>query len=177
MHTTSRRATFALVALAALLILGLTFAVALPAQQAGANAGAVGSGSLQSIRVGQLVAPTALSGSGTSFSTIATTPGNVSEVRRYYSGDIFVVADFATTGTLTATLQFCATSDTDTCADATYQIPNDANTGVVNVARSVTLTADGAAYLTAPVAGQYWRVRLVRDATVTPRVEVVLRNN
>jgi hypothetical protein len=169
----SVRGQVALLAMGMLLIIAL-FALGLSFVSPVAAVGEPGAGTVIGSRVGALYPATALTGSGTVQSASPRTVGGVdlSNVRYYYAVDLFVTADFASTGTLTATVQLSA--DGTNWADA-YQLI-DSGTSTASVPYRVVITGDGTQYLTLPVSGQFVRVSLQRTAAVTPTVNIHLKN-
>lgn len=85
--------------------------------------------------------------------------------------DVFVVADVASSGTLTATVQVSA--DGVNWADADYEYWTGSAIGTQLFRR--VMTADGAEVITLPLAGERWRVKLTTTAPVTTTVLATLR--
>jgi hypothetical protein len=139
-----------------------------------AAVGEPGPGTVIGSRLGVLYGPTALTGSGSANTASPRTVSGVdlSLVRYYYAADIFITADFATSGTLTGTVQFSA--DGANWADAYHLI--DSGSATASIPYRVVITNDGTGYVTVPAAGQFVRVRLDRSASVTPTVNIHLKN-
>lgn len=96
---------------------------------------------------------------------------NVASTVGWSVADVFITTDIATSGTLTATVQFSA--DNVNWASADYEYGDSSiNTQIY---RRV-MTADGTEYLQVPIAGEYLRVALQRSASMTNTVMVVYRN-
>ena len=85
--------------------------------------------------------------------------------------DIFVTGDVSGTATLTATMQVSA--DGLNWANANYEYWNGSAIGTKTQQR--VISADGTAYLSAPLAGEYWRVQLTTTGGVTTTVKATLR--
>ena len=85
--------------------------------------------------------------------------------------DVFVTADVASTGTLTATVQ--VSPDGVNWADADYEYWTGSAIGTQTHRRA--LSADGTEVMTLPLAGDRWRVRLQTTAPVTTTVTATLR--
>lgn len=85
--------------------------------------------------------------------------------------DVFVTADVASSGTLTATVQVSA--DGTNWADADYEYWTGSAIGTRTQQR--VMTADGTEVITLPLAGERWRVKLTTTAPVTTTVMATLR--
>jgi len=134
-----------------------------------------------------------LTGSTTVYSTRDVNPHN------YHSFDLFVSVDISGTGAITVTPQFSA--DGVNWANATYSYVGTplsyattvtASTTTATVTNTVTATgtptvykatyqillaADGADYVTLPMAGYDLRVKLTYSGTLTPTIRAVGRND
>lgn len=96
---------------------------------------------------------------------------DVSKTAGWGSVDIFVTGDVSGTATLTATMQVSA--DGTNWTNANYEYWTGSAIGTKTQQR--VITADGTAYLTAPLAGEYWRVSLQTTGGVTTTVKATLR--
>lgn len=112
----------------------------------------------------------------TYITTTTTTPrvvgsdNNAWLTKDYHAAELFVTADFTTTGVLTATVQ--SSPDGVNWVDGFY-IADDGD--VVNA--QVVITNDGGGMIRYPLAGYYTRLSLVPSAGVTATVQMTLRNN
>lgn len=89
-------------------------------------------------------------------------------INGWAGGDAFINADFATTGTLTATVQFSA--------DGTnWATGVNTNASGTEVTLQEVITNDGDGMVHIPMAGQYVRFKLEPSASVTPTIRLVLR--
>lgn len=121
-----------------------------------------------------LYAATAVTGSGTANTAQPKTDAagrNLADTTGWSVADVFVTTDIATSGTLTATVQFSADGVNWASADYEY----GASSISTQTHRRV-MTADGTEYLQVPIAGQYLRVQMQRSASMTNTVMVVYRN-
>lgn len=151
------------------LIAGALAATPRPAAALGEPPG----GTVVQARAGVLYPATSIA--TTTYTASPRTVGGVdlSFVQRSFTGDYFVTADFPTTGTLTATLELSADATNWATALHTY---NNGATLVRSAAQQVVITGDGTAYLSAPLAGSYARLKLEPSTAVTTTVNVVLKN-
>lgn len=85
--------------------------------------------------------------------------------------DVFVIADVASSGTLTATVQ--VSPDGTNWADADYEYWTGSAIGTQTFRR--VMTADGVEVITLPLAGERWRVKLTTTAPITTTVMATLR--
>jgi hypothetical protein len=85
--------------------------------------------------------------------------------------DIFVTGDVSGTATLTATMQVSA--DGTNWTNANYEYWTGSAIGTKTQQRAIS--ADGTAYMTVPLAGEYWRVSLQTTGGVTTTVKATLR--
>ena len=124
--------------------------------------------------MGTLYAATAATGAGTANTTspmLDASGRNLASTVDWAVADVFITTDIATSGTLTATVQFSA--DNVNWASADYEYGDSSiNTQIY---RRV-MTADGTEFMQVPLAGQYMRVSLQRSASMTNTVTVVYRN-
>ena len=129
--------------------------------------------------------------SGTTVNTgapnIDTEDRDVSLTTGWSSVDVFVTADVATAGTLTATLQVSA--DGVNWVDYGYDYESftsvwesegvtstaTASTTIARHTPKIVLSADGTGLITAPLAGARWRVQMTTSAPVTTTVKATLR--
>lgn len=121
---------------------------------------------------------TALTSSGTAYSASPRTsvPGrDDSSVNGWAYADVFIKTDIATTGTLTATVQFSPDGSNWATADYEYATGNTTGSVGTQIHRRV-MTADGVEIIRLPVAGEKMRVMLQHTATMTPTVLVTYRN-
>lgn len=115
----------------------------------------------------------------------------------YHSADIFVTADITPSSYVTITPQFSV--DQSNWTDATYTYVADTLASVTSVITSTGLTtattttsmnsavteatyrltfsADGTDYLRVPLAGKYMRLKIEHTSSVTPTINVLLRND
>jgi len=115
----------------------------------------------------------------------------------YHSADIFVTADITPSSYLTITPQFSI--DQSNWTDATYTYVADTlasttsvvtstglttattttsmNSAVTEATYQLTFSADGTDYVRVPLAGKYLRFKIEHSATVTPTINVMLRND
>lgn len=90
-------------------------------------------------------------------------------INGWAGGDAFITADFASTGTLTTTVQFSA--DGVNWASGVVM-----NASGAEVALTEVLSADGTGMIHIPMAGQYVRFAMNPGSdTVTPTIRLVLR--
>lgn len=165
-HRSARWLSLAL----ALLIALAAFLVATP--RPAAALGDPDGGTVVAARTGVLYPATSISVVTNTASPRTVGGVDLSLVRNYYAADYFITADFPTTGTLTATLEFSADATNWTTALHTY---NNGAT-LVQTAKQVVITNDGTAYISSPVAGSYARIKLDPSTAVTASVNVVLKN-
>lgn len=109
----------------------------------------------------------------TSIATVTYSPSSLGGrdprvITGWAGGDAFITADFATTGTLTTTVQFSA--DGASWADAKLTAADGSE-----VALGEVITDDGTGMVHIPVGGQYVRFKLDPSASVTPSIRLVLR--
>jgi len=105
---------------------------------------------------------------------------DVSLVWLYHNADIFVTADITPSSYLTITPQFSV--DQSNWADATYTYVAQPYTTTVSAAVTeasyqIAMSADGTDYLRIPLAGKYLRFKIEHSDTVTPTINVMLRND
>jgi hypothetical protein len=122
---------------------------------------------------------------------------DISLVWLYHSADIFVTADISPSSYITITPQFSA--DQSNWTDATYTYVADTLGSTTSVVTStglttattttsmssavteaiyrITMSADGTDYLRIPLAGKYLRFKIEHSSTVTPTINVMLRND
>jgi hypothetical protein len=122
---------------------------------------------------------------------------DISLVWLYHSADVFVTADITPSATITVTPQF--SNDQSSWTDATYSYAADTlasttsvvttsgtttattttsmSTAVTEATYRVVLSADATDYLRVPLAGKYLRFKIEHDATVTPTIKVLFRND
>lgn len=96
---------------------------------------------------------------------------DVSLTTGWGSVDVFVIADVASSGTLTATVQ--VSPDGTNWADADYEYWTGSAIGTKTHQR--VMTADGTEVITLPLAGERWRVKLTTTAPITTTVMATLR--
>jgi len=96
---------------------------------------------------------------------------DVSMTAGWQSVDIFVTGDVSGTATLTATMQVSA--DGTNWTNAAYEYWTGSAIGTKTQQRAIS--ADGTAYMTAPLAGEYWRVSLQTTGGVTTTVKATMR--
>lgn len=166
----SHRSGRLLALLLAVLIVAATVLFAAPRQAAAL--GEPPGGTVVLARTGVLYPATSISVVTNTASPRTVGGVDLSRVRDYYAGDYFITADFPTTGTLTATLEFSADGTNWTTALHTY---NNGAT-LVTAAKQVVITNDGTAYISSPVAGSYARIKLDPSTAVTATVNLVLKN-
>lgn len=138
-----------------------------------------------------LHAPAAASGAGTAYTSSPReiSPGvDASAVAGFANVDIFATVDISDTGNVTLTVQFSA--DGTNWADYTYAYASNTSTwsseGITSTATASTaiaaqtpklyFAADGTQLLSVPTAGEYVRVKMERNATMTPTIYVTYRN-
>lgn len=132
---------------------------------------------------------------------------DISLVWLYHSADIFVTADITPSSYLTITPQFSVDQSnwTDaTYVSEGWVLPLSASTTLTNssgvtstttststttfsgatasrssaeVTYKITMSADGTDYLRIPLAGKYLRFKIEHSSTVTPTINVMLRND
>jgi hypothetical protein len=95
---------------------------------------------------------------------------DVSLTTSWGSVDVFIVADVASSATLTATVQ--VSPDGVNWADADYEYWTGSAIGTKTHQR--VMTADGTEIITLPLAGDRWRVQLTTTAPVTTTVKATL---
>lgn len=96
---------------------------------------------------------------------------DVSMTAGWKAVDIFVTGDVSGTATLTATAQVSADGVNWTAADYEYWTGSAIGTKT----QQRVISADGAEYMTVPLAGEYWRVQLTTTGGVTTTVKATLR--
>ncbi len=96
---------------------------------------------------------------------------DVSLTTGWTTADVFVIADVASSGTLTATVQW--SPDGTNWTDADYEYWTGSAIGTKTQQR--VLTADGVEVITLPLAGERWRVKLTTTAPITTTVMATLR--
>ena len=96
---------------------------------------------------------------------------DVSLTMGWQSVDVFIIADVASSGTLTATVQ--VSPDGTNWADADYEYWTGSAIGTKT--RQRVMTADGTEIITLPLAGERWRVQLTTTAPITTAVKATLR--
>lgn len=170
------RARLLSLVLVALIVLTGTLAVQ-PAAQANENQPSPAT--VKNSVSGTLYPATALSSTGTVNTASPRTVSNrdLSYLPQFGAVDLFVTADFASTGTLTALVQF--SNDATNWADCYRRIPETVATGpdsTISETCTVILTADGTGYISVPMAGQYMRLAMTRTASVTPTVQLFAKN-
>lgn len=133
----------------------------------------------------------AASGAGTAYTASPRTlsPGvDASAVAGFANADIFATVDISDTGNVTLTVQFSA--DGTNWADYTYAYSSNTSSwvseGITSTATASTaiaaqtpklyFAADGTQLLTVPTAGEFVRVKMERNATMTPTIYVTYRN-
>lgn len=133
----------------------------------------------------------AASGAGTAYtaSPRELSPGvDASAVAGFANVDIFATVDISDTGNVTLTVQFSA--DGTNWADYTYSYASNTSSweseGITSTATASTaiaaqtpklyFAADGTQLLTVPTAGEFVRVKMERNATMTPTIYVTYRN-
>ena len=121
---------------------------------------------------------TALTSSGTVYSASPRTTvagRDDSNVNGWAYADVFVKTDIATSGTLTATVQFSPNGSDWATAD--YEYASGSTTGLIGTqTHRRVMTADGVEIIRLPVAGEKIRVMLQHTATMTPTIWVTYRN-
>jgi len=122
---------------------------------------------------------------------------DMTRVRMWNEADVFVTVDLGTATTITVTAQHSA--DGSDWADAFYSYKSDTlaqtttiltSTGVTTATSTTSnstsleeqeyqmvFTADGTDYMRLPIAGEYLRFSMEYSGTVTPTIDVTLRNN
>lgn len=169
LRLSSRRVRLLALALAALIAAATVLFVA---PQPAAALGEPGGGTVVTARTGVLYPATSIEAVTNTASPRTVGGVDLSLVRNYYAGDYFITADFPTTGTLTATLEFSA--DQSNWATALHTYNNGAT--LVTASKQVVITNDGTAYISSPLAGSYARIKLDPSTAVTATVNLVLKN-
>lgn len=123
---------------------------------------------------GTLYPATAGTGAATVYSSspkLDASGRNLASTVGWSVADVFITTDIATSGSLTATVQFSA--DNVNWASADYEY---GDSSIATQTHRRVMTADGTEYLQVPIAGEYLRVSLQRSASMTNTVVVVYRN-
>lgn len=118
---------------------------------------------------------TAVSGSTTFYSSAPRMVSgvDVSDVRKWNSIDVFASVDISSSDTVTITPQFSV--DQTNWVDAYYTIDN--GTAAKDIVYEMEFTSDGSDYVSVPVRGNYFRLKVEHGDTVTPTLISTLRNN
>ncbi|MGD9728838.1 MAG: hypothetical protein AB7V39_21000, partial [Nitrospiraceae bacterium] len=156
--------------LGALIVMLLIVAMLLPARSGLAEGEPVFNGQTKQLTV-TLYPQTAVTSSGTVYSASPRTTvagRDDSSVNGWTQADVFIKTDIATSGTLTATVQFSPNGSDWATADYEWGDSDGLNT---QIHRRV-MTADGVEVIRLPVAGEKLRVMLQHSATMTPTVWV-----
>lgn len=121
---------------------------------------------------------TALTSNGTVYSASPRTTvagRDDSSTNGWTAADVFIKTDIATSGTMTATVQF-SPNGTD-WATADYEYATGSTTGLVGTqSHRRVMTADGVEIIRLPVAGEKLRVMIQHTASMTPTIWVTYRN-
>lgn len=161
----------------ALIAMLLIVAMLLPAQSGKAEGDPLFNGQTKQLTV-TLYPATALTSSGTVYSSSPRTTvagRDDSSVNGWTQADVFIKTDIATSGTMTATVQF-SPNGTD-WATADYEYATGSTTGSIGTqTHRRVMTVDGVELIRLPVAGERLRVMIQHTASMTPTVWVTYRN-
>lgn len=98
---------------------------------------------------------------------------DVSRVRNWHSADVFVTANVLAGSVVTVTPQYAASVGDWANAKFSYALSDSLATANYRV----ILSASGSDYLRIPLAGEYLRFMIQYSGTVTPTIDVTLRND
>lgn len=161
----------------ALIAMLLIVAMLLPAQSGFAEGDPAFSGNSKQLTVA-LYPATALTGSGTVYSASPRTTvagRDDSSTNGWAYADVFIKTDVATSGTMTATVQFSPNGTDWATADYEYATGNTTGSVGTQTHRRV-MTADGVEIIRLPVAGEKMRVMIQYTAAMTPTIWTTYRN-